>query len=237
MRLGITLIFVGVVAFAFGGTALAGPPIDWDPLFVYSIGSPPATFDNQPAGQEIQGVGLVSTFGPPIDFLNSTMPATEYSIFIHGLISLGTSSITSSGFTFYTTNYSGGSIEIYQDTSPDAVFDPFPPNANVPSTFTDGVPILTGTFTSFVIQTNNFTAHDTGNMEWSITWTGGTLFSYTFSPSGQPCPGLLTGGITWDPSPGVLIPGYLFRNDGKIDFNCPTATKQSTWGQVKGIYR
>ena len=39
---------------------------------------------------------------------------------------------------------------------------------------------------------------------------------------GEPCPGLFTGGLTWRPTGGVLIPGYLFRHDGKIDLtrNC-----------------
>ena len=38
---------------------------------------------------------------------------------------------------------------------------------------------------------------------------------------GEPCPGLFTGGLTWRPTGDVLIPGYIFRHDGKIDLNCP----------------
>jgi hypothetical protein len=74
----------------------------------------------------------------------------------------------------------------------------------------------------------------TGNSEGQITWTGGSLFSYILN-NGVPCPALFTGGMTWLPS--VNIAGYLFRHDGKIDHECPTPTKTSTWGRMKSLYR
>ena len=56
-------------------------------------------------------------------------------------------------------------------------------------------------------------------------------------PNETTCPGLFTGGATWNTSPGVGIPGYLFRHDGKIDLQCPVPTQKSTWGQLKNLYR
>ena len=107
-----------------------------------------------------------------------------------------------------------------------------------PSTFIDvPPPILSGHFTSLIATTNNFTAFQTGNIEADIEWTGGTLLSFFRSPSGGFCPGLLTGGATWNTSPGVGIPGYLFRHDGKIDLQCPVPTQKSSWGRVKQLYR
>src|SRR5262249_52144541 len=137
--------------------------------------------------------------------------------------------------TFYTTNYTGGFIEIYCDSNKDAAFVPNPPNPTVPSKFANGTLILGGSFNSFYTRTNNFTAFKTGTMEGTITWTSGTLLDRMRDGNGQPCPGLFTGGITWNPN--VLIPGYIFRDDGKIDLNCPVSALPSTWGRIKSKYR
>jgi hypothetical protein len=212
-----------------------GPVIDWDPAFFYMPG---ATFNNMPAGGIMRAVCTISVFGPPLDFLNATMPATEYTFYIDGLSSLGTTSVGPPGQTIYQTIFTGGTINVYADPTPDAVFAPNPPNALVPSTFIDVPPaILTGQFTSLVVTTNNFTAHQTGSIEGDILWTGGTLIGYFGNGSGGDCPGLFTGGTTWNTSPGIGIPGYLFRDDGKIDLQCPVPTLKSTWGNLKQLYR
>ena len=212
-----------------------GPVIDWDPLYFWMPG---ATFSNMPGGGVMQGVGTVAEFGPPLDFLNATMPATEYTFYINGLTSQGTTSFGPPANTIYQTVFVGGTIDVYADPTPDAVFAPNPPNALVPSTFTDVPPtILSGVFTSVVVTTNNFTAFQTGNIQGDIQWTGGTLLNYFSNGNGGTCPGLFTGGATWSTAPGVGIPGYLFRHDGKIDLQCPVPTQKSTWGRVKQMYR
>lgn len=209
-----------------------GPIIDWDPAFFYDPASTP-TFSAP--GNELKIVGTISQFDGPLVGLNANMPGTEYTFYCAGLISTGTSTTGPPATQFYTTTYVGGTIAIYEDASPDALFAPNPPNGAVPSSFNDGTLILSGIFTSFVTQTNNFTAFQTGNAEGAITWTGGTLLGLLNGPGGQPCPALLTGGMTWRPS--VMIPGYLFRHDGKIDDNCPTPANGSTWGKLKSLYR
>ena len=230
-----TLAATVILALAAAPARSAGPIVDWDPAYFYFPG---ATAFNQPAGGIMRSVGIVSLYGPPLDFLNASMPATEYSFYVDGLTSLGTSSFGPPATTIYTTFYSGGTIAIYADASPDAVFDPLPPNANVPSKFVDGgAPILTGVFTSLLVTTNNFTAFQVGSIEGAIQWTGGSLIGLLGPAGGEPCPGLFTGGATWNTSPGVGIPGYLFRHDGKIDLQCPVPAKKSTWGRLKGLYR
>jgi len=224
-----------LVALAWVVPAQAAPAIDWDPLQFYSFIPGQITPNNSPVGAQLIGVGTVAQFGPPLDFLNANLPTTEYSIYVFGLISQGTTSSGPPAFTFYNTNYTGGFIEIHEDTTPDAVFAPNPPNAQVPSTYQDGTIILSGVFTSFFTQTDNFSPHGVGNAEGDINWTGGTLIAYTFDSHDNPCPGLFTGGLTSDPN--VVTPGYIWRHAGKIDFNCPTAAKVSTWGNVKGMYR
>lgn len=212
--------------------AVAGPIIDWDPAYFYESGATPT---NSVPGSQLFVVGTISAFGPPLGFLNANDPSKDYTFYLHGMISNGTVPTPFPPFgAFYTTTYTGGLIEIYEGTPRDAVFDPNPPNANVPSTFTNGTLLLSGTVSNFYWQSDNFTAYNTGNAEAHLTWTGGTLFSYV-SPGGASCPSLFTGGTTWYPP--VMIPGYLFRHDGKIDLECPTQTRSSTWGRVKALYR
>jgi hypothetical protein len=231
MTIAAALLLAGTVSPA----RAIGPVFDWDPAYFWQN---PGTFNNLPAGGILRCVGIISQFGPPLDFLNATLPATEYTFYIDGLSSGGTTTVGPPATEIYTTFYTGGTITMFADPTPDAVFAPNPPNALVPSTFVnDPPPILTGVFTSLVVTTNNFTTFKVGSIEGNIQWTGGTLISYFAGPGGETCPGLFTGGATWSTNPGVGIPGYLFRHDGKIDLQCPTPTSKSTWGRLKSLYR
>jgi len=223
------LILTGLV---FAVPAAAGPFIDWDPMYVYGPGA--STTIALPGG-ELKGVGLVSNFDAPLADLNPSDPTTEYTFIIKGLIATPTIVTGVPATTFYTTNYTGGTFELYAGSPRNASFAPNPENAIVPSTFQDGTLLLGGSFTSFYTQTNNFTAFQSGNMEGQIVWNTGTLLSRMNGGNGQPCPGLFTGALTWNPT--VLIPGYVFRHEGKIDMNCPTPANSSTWGKVKAQYR
>lgn len=226
-------ILAVLAALAISATAEAGPSIDWDPINFYAPAT--STFNNQPVGNALFGVGTVSKFDAPFADLDASDPTKEYTIYVYGLVSLGTVTIGAPGLQFYTTNYSGGTIEIYEDLTPDHAYGTNPPNGTVPSTFIDGTLILKGDFTRFLVQTNDFTSFQVGNAEGDISWNGGTLLARTFVNDGQPCPGLFTGGLTWRSS--IVIPGYLFDHDGKIDLNCPTPAENSTWGKLKANYR
>lgn len=214
-----------------GAAFAAGPAIDWDPAYAWQAGGTPT---NLPVGGEFKMVGTISQFNDPFSSLHADDPTREYTFYVHGLISQGTTSVGSGGTIFYTTQFTGGTIEIYEDLTPDASFTPGPPVGPNVAGFTDGALLLAGSFTSFTVESNNFTAFKVGNIEGQLNWTGGSLLPLTLGPLGVPCPGLFTGGSTWNPS--VLIPGYLFRHDGKIDLQCPTPTRGSSWGRIKSLY-
>lgn len=229
-----------LLALPAGPVLAAGPMMDWDPAYFYfpTPTLPGLSPSNQPLGSVMRCVGTISAFGPPLESLNANMPAKEYTFFAGDFSSQGTTTFANGSLEVYTTVYSGGTISVYEDATPDAVFDPNPENANVPSTFIDGgAPILTGTFSGLTVVTNNFTTFKTGSIEGNINWTGGTLIALLNGGNGQPCPGLFTGGSTWNTAPGIGIPGYMFRHDGKIDLQCPTPTQKSTWGKLKNLYR
>jgi len=231
MRFWILLLVMTFTGGLLAGNAFAGASIDWDPIYTWEAGATPTS--SSPGGI-LYGVGIVSDFQPPFGDLDPNDPGTEYTIYIRDLVSDGTVATGPPATTFYTTNYTGGVFEMYAGSPRDAVFDPNPPNVNVPSTFTNGTLLLSGVFTSFYTQSNNFTAFKTGNIEGTINFTGGTLLSRVNGANNEPCPGLFTGGSTWNPS--VLIPGYIFRHDGKIDLQCPVPALPTTWGRIKKIY-
>ena len=227
----ITLALAVIIGGAMAAPVMAGPSIDWDPAYTWEPG---ATFKNSIPGQELKGVGIVSMFGPPFEFLDANSPTKEYTFYFHGLISLGTTTFGAPGLQFYVTNYSGGTIEFYEGTPRNSNFDPNPPNATVPANYIDGTLLLAGNFTNFQTQTNDFTSNQVGNMEGDVSWTAGSLLALTFR-GGQPCPGLFTGGITWKPA--LLPAGYIFRHDGKMDLNCPVPAEEGSWGKIKAQYR
>lgn len=231
MRTRWTLLTAALLAFVVASPSSGGPIADWDPAYFWEPGATPS---NSIPGSEMKIVGIISAFGPPLQFLDANDPTKDYTFYVSGLISNGTVTVGPVGTQFYTTTYNGGTIEIYEGTPRDAVFDPNPPNANVPSTFINGTLLLSGTMSGFYTQTNDFTAFKTGNAEGQITWTGGSLISHVGGAQ-NPCPALFTGGLTWLPS--VLIQGYLFRHDGKIDHECPTGSGTDSWGRVKTLYR
>src|SRR5262249_39318245 len=128
---------LALVAPALVAPAQAAPAIDWDPVMFYSLppsGAGAITPNNAPVGAQLVGVGTVSTFGPPLTFLNANIPAFEYSIYVYGLISTGTITSGGPGLFFYSTNYSGGVIQDREGTSPPAAFAPFPPHTAAPPT-------------------------------------------------------------------------------------------------------
>jgi len=194
----------------------AGIALDWDPAYFWQTGATPT---NAPVGGELKAVGIVSDFGPPLDFLDASDPTKEYTFYIYGLISQGTVATGPPSTTFYLTEYTGGFFELYEDLTPESSFDPNPPNATVPSNYTDGTLLLSGYFTSFRTQTNNFSQFSVGNAEGVMFFSGGSLLSVWTNNVGGECPGLFNGGTTWNAS--VVPAGYLFRHDGKLDLNCP----------------
>ena len=201
---------------------------------------PPVTLNtasNQPPGSIMRCVGTISLFGPPLEFLNPSLATTEYTFTISDMTAGATNTFVNGSYTVWQTPYTGGVITVYRDPTPDAVFAPNPENAQVPSTFVDNdAVLLVGNFTGLTVTTNNFTAFQVGSIEGDIVWTGGTLIEL-LGNGGPTCPGLFTGGSTWNTAPGIGIPGYLFRHDGKIDLQCPTPAQKSSWGRLKNLYR
>jgi hypothetical protein len=131
--------------------------------------------------------------------------------------------------------YSGGFMDIVADAYDDAAFTTGmygvdPPNGTAPSTFWDGQVYLHGEITSFYMTYS--TALHTGSYEGVLNWTGGTqLGSLYYGANGYTIAG------TVDPF-GALVPeGYDLEQVGHITFDPVIPVTETTWGDVKNLYR
>ena len=237
------LSLIGAVALAvlpaqvFAGDCVA--PISWGTTYAYE--SNYANYVSN-AGSQLTLVGTVNCFNSMFDDIDPNA-GVEYSVYVFGLSSQGTvvTPIPPVNQTAYQTAYDGGTVQIWEDPTPDAVFTDNPPNAEVPSTFSDGSLFLEGNLeglnvTFFLWTADNSFASGNFDSGWpaGAVWTGGSHFDRV-NLGGEGCPLRLTGG--WNVTPSALPTGYTADVEGKIDIDCPTQAEAGSWGELKGLYR
>ena len=242
LRLALTAALF-VVAVPVSAFAQTGTVIDWGPAcYAYETGYNATTHKTAP-GSVMSIVGVINSFVGPLSSIDPNTAGTEYTFYITGLTANAAGTTVAAGGTLsvFSTVYNGGTITIWQGSPRDAAFGTNPPNATVPSTFTNGSLFLSGTIPTVTINVTRFNSNgnwlsgnaDSGDPA-NCLWTGGSAIDL-LSPGGHPCPFRLTGG--WDMKPTDVLAGYVSLFDGKIDLNCPTASTPSTWGAIKSQYR
>src|SRR5262249_21354433 len=145
MRSLVTALFLSACAALVFAPAAHADSLLFDYVgFDYEFPNPnPATFGEPGSGYV--GLGTVPFLFAP---LTSNTSTNDYTFVIQGLtptsvLPVGTMEIV---------NYSSGTVTIYEDSKAGgttADYGSNPPNATVPSTFTDGTAIMVGTLTSF----------------------------------------------------------------------------------------
>ncbi len=232
------------------GAALVGPAsaqcvspvlIKFDAdVFAYESAYNAATFTSS-TGSALTVVGKIVCFGPPLDYLNANMPAKEYT-FIWNLTTQAPGTVQTILGKVWDTDYASasqlGTLAIYEDSAPNSpnasTVPPSPPNASVPSTFTDGTLILSGVIDYFHTQvTKATTGRIGGSFNATYHFTGGSLYASiggnTSNLNGLWCTiGTQVGQCT-------LPAGYSAHPSGKNDV--PTLALRSTWGMIKQLYR
>lgn len=259
-KIGVAALLGALAAGAFSVPARAVPDcpspalIEFDAdVFAYETNYNTATFIST-TGSVLTVVGKIVCFGPPFTSLNANMPGTEYT-FIWNLKTLapGTQQLVPNRLwqADYASSAQPGTIEIYEDTtpdSPDAASIPVDPlnalNLVVPEKFVDGTLILSGVIDYFRTQiTRSTAALYSGGFNATYHFTGGTLYptigNNTSNLTGLWCSlGLGTGqcmipsGYTLWPNP---VSGYSAHPNGKHD--TPVPAHASTWGAIKMLYR
>lgn len=202
----------------------ADPLIDWATMLMYE--------DNWVNGLSTPGsimssYAVVNSFGGPLAGL--PFAGREYTVVFLGFISSGTNINCVGPLCTYHTPYTVGYFQLWEDIGPATAGDPC-----IPSTFNNGNLLLTGAFSGFFMNANNFST--VGNFEGDLTFNGGTLYPLVANPGTA----LVTGGsdrrasILPDCGAGSKLKQLL---DGKIDFNGPTPVEPSSWGTIKSLYR
>lgn len=150
---------------------------------------------------------------------------TELTFYAYGMVSTGEFDM-GGGITMIA--YTGGTLEIWMDPAKNADFGINPPNATVPSTFTDGTLFFEGAFTDFAL----FLAADgSGSFEGNLDGLDGMILS-------QVCAGCAyTWGGAFTPQSGAFVPeGYDLQIDGVFEIDISVPETEATWGSVKALY-
>ena len=125
--------------------------------------------------------------------------------------------------------FAGGRFTIYAD-NPSEIreYGTRPPNATVPSTFADGfATYLDGEFTSFDLTLNEVSG--LGTIEAGLAFTGGSALPWVEDPDNWRFEASIRRGAPM---------GYAFQvSGGFLQKDPTTATRASSWGNVKARYR
>ncbi len=199
--------------------------------FLYEADNTPGVMGFPPsmAGDVMAGVGFIEAIGPEVDWQPALYQLTWV---VDGLVSMGEVPL---GNGMIYVMYSGGTLDIVSDRYLRAAFTDGqygiePPNATAPATFTDGTVFLHGTFDNFYVTYDP--NHHSGHFEGNLHWIGGAEFNelalntaaYTFAGAVDPA--------------GAPVPqGYDINSVGRITFDAEVPTEETSWGQVKNLYR
>ena len=247
-RRGIRLALSAALFVVFApATTLAqtGTIVDWGPdSYAWEPGYSHTTHLSVP-GSPLNAVGIVNDFAGPLSVLEPVPAGTEYTYWITNLTA-GVTSVTGVSIRVYrtvytTSNPAADNIFVYRSPT-NASFGTNPPNATVPSTFNDGVLVLSGRFQTLTVDVtvrasdNVVLGGNADSGQPSVVngvFTGGSAFPLV-SVNGQGCPFRVTGG--WLAKPGNFPAGFSAHFDGKLDIDCPTPASPATWGRIKGTY-
>ncbi len=177
-------------------------------------------FPPSASGDNFRAVGILNDIEYPLVWDINTYSYTWY---VRDLISLGETVIGS----MHLVSYSGGLMTISVDWLPsNHDYGINPPNATVPSTFTDGISTyLDGYFTSFAMTYNASTA--SGTFTGQLNFTGGDVYPLLHA----------TDGWTFGSNiAGVSPTGYDLELNGDV-FLTIVGVDEATWGGIKSLYR
>ena len=223
-----TAIAFLVGMFALGG--LTGPSSAAPTLLVDYVGFDYESPNPDPTQFGELGSGYVSVGECPVLFapLVFNMATNQYTYVISGLISVNRTVVGP----FIIVDYSPGTLAVYEDAGPVTPFDygVNPPNATAPSTFNDGVQILSGPVTNFRFVFN--TVDGSGSFDGVFTAAGGSQLGNIPVPDRS---GWTFAGAT---SNALNIPqGYAHQIDGQVILEQVVPTRDASWGRLKANYR
>lgn len=202
-----------------------------------------------------QSWGTLSTVGGSLDVVGklnkqtsapadrpiawNTSSTVEYTFYMTGMT---LDSFVPLGASVYDSSYygAGGTIVVYEGTPVNAsVGSGTVPNASSPSTFTDGLAVLSGVVNDLKVmrRPNSPGPQYVGEVRGSVTFTGGTRLSELCGTSSTNW--IFNTAIFGGTGSGISGTGYNLRWSGELlKLVCPPiATEEKTWGSIKTLYR
>jgi hypothetical protein len=164
-------------------------------------------------------------------YLNFDYGTNEYTFFLDSLCVANIDSLSFPGFYYIT--FMGGGFDVYGDSlagGTAADYGVNPPNATVPSTFTDGENVLGGNLSQMEIYWDLTTGE--ADLSGMVDLNRGTQLG-NIPPdqrSGWTLAGLRAN------TPGMPM-GYSWQIDGSLYISEPTPTQKTSWGKLKQHYR
>ena len=172
-------------------------------------------------GDELHFVGITDYLDPVFEV---DLAVDELTLHVFGLLSIGEMDL--GGVTMV--NYTGGYMEIYQDSAKNADWGINPPNVTVPGTFADGELFFGGEFTSLTIY---YYPEGNGTYTGNLNGINGTMLDTSCTG----CVYTWGGAFTWD-SGAQILDGYDLQIDGALEIDAAVSTESATWGSVKSLY-
>lgn len=126
--------------------------------------------------------------------------------------------------------YAAGGIRIFVDPSRNGEWAEYPPNAQVPGSFEDGILILYGSFIECIQVFDTLTG--VGTVQGLFDFEGGERFDELSTPEGW----RFFGGTTTNPLVGIPE-GYEMAWDPQLIEPDAIATRTTTWGEMKSGYK
>jgi hypothetical protein len=188
--------------------------------FAWETGGLPSSMP----GDVLELTAIALTYDPAFNVSPGTQEVTLY---IWGLTSLGE---TLDPYGNTQVSYTGGHIEVYEDSVLDHDWGINPPNGQQ-STFTNGALLFEGDFTDFWLA---LAPSGIGAFEGNIDGVGGTAANI--------CDGLAdcayTFGGAFDRNFGPQLPeGYDLQIEGTLEVLASVPANESSFGAIKSLYR
>jgi FlgD Ig-like domain len=190
-----------------GASSAFGMTLDYQGYAFETAGFPPSE-----VGDELAMPLIVNAFAP-------TFAATlglggedgEITGWVSGLVSTGTQD---AGDGVLMVTYSQGRVEFFRDPASNHDFGTLPPNATVPSTFTDGALCLSGSLNEFVLYFDTET--QTGAFQADLVFDSGDCLKELGAASAE---GFTFGGVLSPQAVGIVnVPaGYDLQVDGYLE--------------------
>jgi hypothetical protein len=194
-------------------------------------------------GDSYYAVGFATSFHPTWLQPYVDTSTHEYTFYQHGLV---VSSYSFSGGILVVGFAPGGHVEYYEDGSFDATNPPnppncprygaFPPNADAPSKFNNGLAAITGALDNASLYYDYNPGSNQGGFQANMNIDGGAYASYVPAASWN---GWFMSGLIVPPPGGNPCPAPL-GYDHQIAGECRhpvVANTHGTWGSIKKLYR